>query len=186
MDYVYNILIIKFIMNKKKIILFVFFIVVLCLFFLGYRGIQKQNNWKRIEIESQKMPKFNLFNLKGEQFSYKTNLLKSKIILYFNPECEHCEYEIKQILSKISMFKNTDIILISPVKLKLLNEFNKKYKLNLIDNILVLWDKKDLFQNLFGKAIFPTIIIYDRSNHLIKKQLGELNLDYIIKQIQHR
>lgn len=60
---------------------------------------------------SQSIPDFMMQLTNGKMFTTK-DLSKSKpvIIIYFAPDCEHCQVLIKSLLKKITEFKKPQII----------------------------------------------------------------------------
>ncbi len=161
-----------------------FVIILLALSYFGYSSTKKHNVKKQAESRIQELPSFSFFNLNEELFTYQNIEKEETLLIYFHPDCEHCQYEAKQIVLNKEKFKETQIIMISPASLLAINQFNKTYELNKIKNLEVLWDKERKFENYFGVATFPTILIYDDENQLQKKHKGEVKIEAILKELK--
>ena len=106
---------------------------------------------------------------------------KPTIIIYFNPECEHCQYEASEIGKQAEHFENANTILVTPDdSVKRVEAFAVKYHLWEVDNLVVLLDRNKQFINQFGTSIFPSVFIYGTDKKLIKMYKGETKMEAII------
>jgi peroxiredoxin len=170
---------------KKIIILTLLLTIVVGLSYFGYNVIQKQTINKQIESTIQKLPILSFYTTNQEIFTFENNPQKNTLIIYFHPECEHCQYEAKQISKYQSEFKGTYILMVSPAQLDDIKQFQTEYQLEEISSLKMLWDKDREFETYFGNSTFPTILIYNSNNELQKKYKGEVKIDAIIKHISH-
>src|SRR5215468_6227785 len=60
------------------------------------------------------LPPFKMFLSNDSVFS-ATQLPKDKpvIVIYFDPECDHCQKVLAEIFKKINSFKKTEIVLVT-------------------------------------------------------------------------
>ena len=106
------------------------------------------------------------------------------IIIYFHPECEHCQYEAKEIGIRASEFKNANLLMITPDNsVQRIKDFAAGNHLWEVGNFELLLDKNNAFKKYFGTAIIPSIFIY-KNNKLLKKYSGETNIEAILKIIE--
>lgn len=171
---------------KRKLTLLV---AVLCLLFaslLIYKMvvISKQNN--EIDALKHSLPKFQFYSQNNTIYDY-THVAPNKIIciFYHNAECEHCQYQAKQLYQNIDLFNDVEILMIStnpPDRTKL---FAKEYSLDTNKNITWVYDKDFNFYKWFGRAITPSAFIYDKDHNLIKEYVGEVKMSAILKIIRH-
>ena len=77
------------------------------------------------------LPDFSFKTLDGNIF--KSSSLKSGpvIIMYFHPECEHCQYEIDDLLKKLDELNTSKLIFISSAERDSIVAFSK----NRINNL---------------------------------------------------
>ena len=168
---------------KKKIALILILIILGGLSYFGYRAIQKKNKKQKVEKEIQELPKVSFYHLNEEVFTYTNLGKKETLIIYFHPECEHCQYEAKQLLLHKEKFQNTQVMMISPAPLVDILQFTTDYQLYEFKALKVLWDKDRTFETYFGQASFPTVLIYDAENKLQKKYNGEVKIEAMLKYI---
>lgn len=109
---------------------------------------------------------------------------KPTVIIYFNPECEHCQYEASEIGKQAGQFAKANMILITPDdSAKRVEAFAAKYHLWEVDNMTILLDREKQFKNRFGTAVFPSTFIYGSDKKLVKMFRGETRMDAIMKII---
>ncbi|MBW6482528.1 MAG: peroxiredoxin family protein [Vicingaceae bacterium] len=169
-------------MKKISAILFVFVIVILISYF-GYKSIKKHNINKQVELTLNELPVFSFYTLNKEEFTYSNATKQQTLIIYFHPECEHCQYETKQLVLNKEKFFDTQILMISPAELTDIKQFKIDYNLNNLTHFNLLWDKDRKFESYFGKSTFPTLLIYNQENKLQKKYKGEVKIETVLNYI---
>jgi len=109
------------------------------------------------------------------------------VIIYFHPECEHCQYEASEIGSSSDKFEKANMILITPDDSTVRVEaFAIKYHLWNVDNLVILLDRSKTFKKYFGTAVVPSLFVYGSDKHLIKLFKGEIQMKAILDCIQTR
>jgi len=109
---------------------------------------------------------------------------KSTVIIYFHPECEHCQYEASEIGKQAQGFYNANVIMISPDdSSERLESFAIRYRLWEVENLTILLDRDNQFKKQFGQSVIPSVFIYGSDKHLRKSYKGETRIDAIIKYI---
>lgn len=167
---------------KKKTILISLLGLMIFLAYFGMKGLKKQKLNKQIEISIQVLPDFSFYDLNEEYIWFENISELDLVIIYFHPECEHCQYEATELFKHRDKFKDAQIIMVSPATLKEVQEFNISYQLDRTDKIRVFWDKDYMFEDYFGSATFPTVFIYHQ-NKLQKKYKGEVKIEAILKYL---
>lgn len=120
----------------------------------------------------------------GQIFLDEFDKRKPTVIIYFNPECEHCQYEASEIGKEAEQFAKANMILITPDdSVKRVEAFAAKYQLWEVDNLTILLDRGKQFKNRFGTAVFPSTFIYGTDQKLIKIFRGETRMDAIINSL---
>jgi peroxiredoxin len=120
----------------------------------------------------------------GQIFVDEFDNRKPTVIIYFNPECEHCQFEASEIGKEAGQYAKANMILITPDdSTKRIEAFAIKYHLWEVDNLTILLDREKQFKNRFGTAVFPSTFIYGPDKKLIKMFRGETRMDAIIKII---
>ena len=107
------------------------------------------------------------------------------VIIYFHPECEHCQYEALEIGKDAERFAKANMILITPDdSTKRVEAFAIKYRLWEVDNLVILVDRKNQFKNQFGTSVIPSVFIYGSNKKLLKMYKGEVQMKAIIQIIE--
>lgn len=166
----------------KKVIQILLFLILVFLIYFGNNGLIKEQEKNKIKTVIQSIPNLVFYDLNGDTISFNRNNPKAKVIVYFHPNCEHCQYETKELIKNEEKFTNTEILMISPAPIGELKEFIQFYKINQSNTIRILWDKDQEFEEKFGPCIYPTVFIY-KYNQLQKKYVGEVKIETILKNL---
>jgi peroxiredoxin len=135
---------------------------------------------KDIQNNLKEMPDAFFFDFNDSTIYLRPLNKDGIVIVYFNPDCEHCQYEISEIVSSLNMFKKYLIIFISNENKRNTYEFGRKYMLIGKNNIKLLLDNSNLFYNFFGTTRVPTIFVYNKKFYLKSRFDGEIKLQKVI------
>jgi len=117
----------------------------------------------------------------GQMYIDAFNSEQPTVIMYFHPECEHCQYESEEIGRQKEQFEKVNMILITPDDSILRVEaFAKRYRLLDVDNLTILMDRKKRFKSHFGTTVIPSLFIYGSDKKLIKMYKGEIQMKAVI------
>ncbi len=109
---------------------------------------------------------------------------KPTVIIYFNPGCEHCQYEATEIGHRAEQFGKINTILVTPEpSVEKVKAFAQTYHLNEVDNLFILLDKNRQFIRHFGTTVFPSVFIYGPDQKLLKSYKGEVKIEAIIASL---
>lgn len=129
-----------------------------------------------IEI-SKTIPYFTFYTLEHERFTQDSfDTTRTKLILYFNSECEHCQKQGKWLskgIDKYPIFETLEMVFVSYEEMNALKSYRDTYNFNR-DNITFLQDSRLTFSDKFGVETFPSILIYSKEGKLIKAFEGEI------------
>ena len=127
------------------------------------------------------MPDFIFYDEKGMPVSnsdfQKTNC--KVIIIFFDPECEHCQYMVRSLLKSGQKLNNAILLMISLADAQKLKDFKNEFHLDSIKNIKLLRDQKIEFPKIFGTSMVPSFFIY-KNGRLIKKIFGETRIENLL------
>jgi peroxiredoxin len=165
-----------------------YLIIVLIGFITGYLIVQinsKYDEKKEIEKRIQTLPDAAFASVYGGSINLQDfDSGRSLVLIYFHPECEHCQYEAKEIGLRADEFNNCQLVMVTPdVSLARIEKFCEEYQLWEIDNIEVLLDRESKFELTFGNAVLPSVYIYDKGQKLKKQFLGETKPEAIVAEI---
>lgn len=170
---------------KKKLIIVIGLLAFSIGIFLIYNIIKKYNHNKMVASQKKILPGFQLYTQEEKPFSTKELQEHKPIcIFYYNAECEHCQYEATQISKNINAFKNTQVLMVSTNVPKETAVFAKTYHLDAA-GFIWLYDKEYNFYKWFGRAITPSVYIYNAQRRLIKEYTGEVKVEAVTKYLSY-
>ncbi len=152
---------------------------------LGTRTYQRYQAKKESEQRVQTLQHVGFESLAGGKvYLNEFDRQKPTVIVYFNPECEHCQYEATEIGRHASEFGKANTLLITPERsAEKLKTFAQAYHLNEVDNLAILIDRDKQFVKYFGTAVFPSVFIYAPGGKLLKSYKGEVKIEAIMESL---
>lgn len=128
------------------------------------------------------IPTFVLDNVVDSTAFTDANLDKTKktIFIYYGPDCGQCIYFAKKMMDSISMFKNTQIVMMSSVDYQKIKSFYYDHKMNDIPFITMGRDPKYAFVSLFDIRQFPSAYLYDEKGKFVKSYSSEVAIADLI------
>ncbi len=170
----------------KKTTAVLLLVAVLCTgAYLGSSILQKYEQKQQVQENCQTLAAFSFQNLAGQAFELNDMAAgQPTLVIYFNPDCEHCQYEARAIRDSLHRFEQTNVLLISDEPSARLQEFGAEYDLLGYPNVHILHDANGDFRRLFGTSSVPSIFIYNRERELVKHFKGETKIEAILKYLQ--
>jgi len=107
------------------------------------------------------------------------------VLLYFSPDCDHCQKETKSILHHMDSLNNVKFYFITNDSLDRIRIFRSAFHLDKYSNITVGWDNQYLFLRQFKDAAPPYLVIYDSKLRQIGILNGEVEADKIVTLINN-
>lgn len=138
------------------------------------------------KVVSQSLPDFKMQLTNGQMFS-SADLSKSKpvIIIYFAPDCGHCQLLIKNVLKRINEFKKSQIILVSFESLQQVIDFEKEYGLKSYPFIKTGIEKPVFFfRYYYHLENTPFTALYDKRGKYIISYQKETPVDDLLKHLK--
>jgi thioredoxin-related protein len=146
-----------------------------------------QSPWRKdITKEYRSLPNFAVQLQDSSTLLSLTSITKnhSTILLYFAPDCEHCQIQIANLLENSKYFNDTKIVFISMAATSDISKFSAKFHIGEYPNVIVGRDYQYEFYNLFKITSFPNIFIYNKSKHLTKVYRGQTEIQRIDKALR--
>jgi peroxiredoxin len=141
---------------------------------------------RSVEANRQSLPEFNFQNLAGGQFSTRDLMAEQPtLIVYFQPDCGHCQYEVQMIRDSLHLLTATNVLLVSDASVEELLGFVAEYDLlSHLDELHLLYDSSGGFKQHLGMSRVPSIFIYDAERKLVRHYQGETKMETIIKHLK--
>ncbi|SOD79443.1 peroxiredoxin family protein [Spirosoma fluviale] len=139
----------------------------------------KQKTAERI----QTLPAFTAYTLNRSIVNSATIGNRPAVIVYFDPDCDHCQREADELRQKAALLNTAQVILLSSAPLPTLTTFAKAHQLHDLLNVQVAhMDKKTAYET-FGFVAVPDVLIYHADGSLSKRFRGETSVEAIARHL---
>jgi hypothetical protein len=169
---------------RKVILSSVIIIIVFSILFLVIGTVRKIQNHKLIEEKIAKLPSFSFTTLSNGSFNSSEIREGPALVVHFHPECEHCQYEISEILKSNIPDSFAIVILVSSAQPDSIIGFLKRVNYSVYPSVIPLMDTSYSFEGIFGSGIVPSSYIYNKKLNLIKVLHGEVKTETILKYLK--
>lgn len=102
------------------------------------------------------------------------------VLVLFQPDCDHCQRETKEIKANLSAFQGYTLYFISNYPLPALQQFAQEYGLDQAPNVIFASTSIDAILNTLGPQPSPALYIYNDQGKLVNKFLGETPIGQIL------
>jgi peroxiredoxin len=164
---------------------FVIILVLTVLSVLIYKTIARINNKETLKEKITALPGLH-FTTTDNSFFTNTNLQPDKydLIVWFNTDCEHCQYEAQEFRKNAGSFRKTQILMVSDEPISDILKFGKTYGVDTLSYLKLLHCNYDTFFQMFGTVSAPSLFIYSPKGELLKQYRGETKLEAITKYLK--
>lgn len=134
----------------------------------------------------QSMPAFKMQLTNGKIFS-STELSRQRpvIIIYFAPDCDHCQVLMKELLKKMAAFKNSQIVMATFERVNEVAGFEKLYQISKFPNIQAGSEiPVFFFRNYYRLEHTPFTALYDKQGKLVVAYKDQTPVDDLIKRLK--
>ncbi len=136
-----------------------------------------------------KIPPFKILRSDSTYFT-PANLKKNKpvMIIYFSPDCSHCQHLVYEMKPKMKQFRNTQIVMVTFTEftmLKMIKNFTRDFDLAKYPNITVGTEGHTyLVQRYYQVTTTPYIAVYDHKGKLVKAFDKAPTIDELIATVK--
>jgi len=169
---------------KRVILVIVILLFTLSAIFLVLGILKKIQNQEQIAERLSRLPSFSFVTLADKPFNSSEIKRGPLLLVRFHPECEHCRYEISEILKSNIPLSGTSIILVSSAPPDSIRKFLTCFDYSGYTNVIPLMDPSYRFGDIFGSDIVPSNYIYDKDLELVKVLHGEVKTETILKYLR--
>jgi thiol-disulfide isomerase/thioredoxin len=116
------------------------------------------------------IPPFRIQLMDSTTWFTKANLSSKKPtwVIYFSPDCGHCQLETEEIISSIKQLQNIQIVMIASRSFSEVKNFYNHYLINRFPNIKMGVDAARFVTNFYKVEFTPFSALYDKKGRLIK------------------
>ncbi len=105
------------------------------------------------------------------------------VLMYFSPECEHCQKMTEALLQNMDSLKNVQFVMLTSLPFNLMKTFYEYYKIANYKNITMGRDYDFFFSRHFGSNYVPYLAVYDRNKKLLKVYDGGTKVSTLIQVV---
>ena len=106
------------------------------------------------------------------------------ILMFFNPDCEHCQKETKELLAYKEELKGVQILMLSSSDYPAIKEFYKSYGLSAMPGVKMGQDVNFRMGSLYKLRTYPSIFVYDHRGTLAKAFVGNIGIPAILEAVK--
>lgn len=129
------------------------------------------------------LPPFQLLKLDSATTLTKEDLAKDQpvLIMFFSPDCDHCQHQIEDMLKDMKAFDNIQVVLASFQPFEQIKAFNEKYGLDRYKNVYIGRDTKYFLPPFYQMYNLPYLALYNSKGDLITTFEGNVKPDKLVK-----
>ena len=138
----------------------VFTLIVTC---LGFAALA-QTDSSQMYFKVPTIPALNLIKM-PDSSSFTNNQLQKNIptvVIFFAPDCDHCQEATKNLTAKIDQLKNVQIVMVAGMEYSIVKKFYADYKLADYPNITVTRDPLFNLPKYYRVQSIPDVYVYDK------------------------
>ena len=137
-------------------------------------------------MNSQTIPPFKM-TLSNNKILNAADLPKGKplVLIYFDPDCDHCQKLMTELFKKINSFKKVEMVLITFKSVTEVAAFEKKYTTSKYANMKVGTEGTLFYLKNYYKLVkMPFTALYDSKGNYSYSYRDETPMDDLIKRLQ--
>ncbi|MES2373268.1 MAG: thioredoxin-like domain-containing protein [Bacteroidota bacterium] len=143
----------------------------LCLLVLLSGSLAAQTKEEAPYKKDPNLPSFNIL-LPDSTWFTKDQLPKTKydytIIIYFSPDCGHCQHEATEISKNMDSLKNAFFVFVAYKSLEDIQGFASYYQLDKFPNVRVGRDPQYYIPSFYRVTRTPYVVVYNKKGLLEK------------------
>lgn len=123
---------------------------------------------------AKKIAPFQIRLVNGQQYTSSQLGAGPVVLIYFSPDCEHCQSFTKDLLKNSNVVANKQVVMVTFQAMDMLKPFVTQYSLGTYPNFKVGTEGTSyLVQRYYQIRSFPYIAIYDKKGNLVRTFEGE-------------
>ncbi|MCF2443759.1 thioredoxin fold domain-containing protein [Dyadobacter sp. CY345] len=159
-------------MSKKIIPLFLFILLSVSAF-------------SQTGVGTKKIAPFQMTLTNGKPYNFAQLMPGPVVLMYFSPDCEHCQDFTKALLKNYTVISNKQLVMITFQSMEMIKKFEKDYNLAAYPNIKIGTEGTSyLVQKYYQIRSFPYIAMYDKSGKHVRTFEGEQPYTEIFKALK--
>ena len=139
-----------------------------------------RNKDARLTQVGQAITKIVGSDIRGNRFHLQQALASTRaFVVFFDPSCDHCDYEANQIKKNVGKFYRCKIIMISTADMAKIYDFRKLHELT-EPNIQFVHVTLENAYNSFGSLRVPQVYLYNEQGVVQYSVQGEADINKVL------
>jgi thioredoxin-related protein len=132
------------------------------------------------------IPHFNLNVVPDSSFYSSANLKKNSpvMIMFFSPDCDHCQRQTKELLAYKKELKDIQIVMVSVLSYNDSKTFYNEYGLAGMSNVKLGTDPSYKLRQIYKVQTMPAMYVYDKNGTLAKAFVGNIDVPRVIDAVK--
>jgi thiol-disulfide isomerase/thioredoxin len=138
-------------------------------------------------VKNPSLPAFKLILIDSSLFTEKL-IPKAEYtcIVYFSPDCGHCQYEADQMIRNMDSLKQVQFIWVSYRDFNDIKAFGRKYQFDLYPNIIIGRDPEYTIPAFFQVKFTPFVALYDKNKLFLKAWESGVEMPELLQFIRKK
>jgi thiol-disulfide isomerase/thioredoxin len=135
-------------------------------------------------LTNKNIPDFALLLTDSSRFN-NNNIPNSKftILIYFSPDCGHCQHEATEMVKNIDSLKHVYFVWAGSRSIPELKAFSEKYGFNALPNVVCGQDQQYSIPSYYQVKYTPFVAVYDNRKQFVKAYEMGVEIPELLKLI---
>lgn len=162
------------------------FIFIAAFFAVSSVAIAQKDTANNYVSQFTSIPSFDINTVPDSSFYRSENLKKNTpfMMMFFSPDCEHCQKQIKELLAYKKELKDLQIVMVSALPYKESKNFYDEYGLAAMPNIKMGTDPSYKLRQIYRLQTMPAMYVYDKNGTLAKAFVGNIGVPFILDAVK--
>ncbi len=132
------------------------------------------------------VPPFKIQLMDSTTWFSKSDLSPKKytLVIYFSPDCGHCQMETEEMISNMKSLSNVQIVMTTTRPFEDVKNFYNYYKLNRFSNVKYGVDPTRFVANFYKVEFTPFSALYDKKGNLITVYEKGINWQTFVARVK--
>lgn len=144
---------------------------------------KKEISFAVAQPQVKTLPAMYIRTTDGKTMSARTLSGKKTILILFQPDCDHCQNEARQIRENIAHFNHYQVYFVTAAKTEEAKSFLVDFRFDNIKNFHFATTDVQSILNSYGPVSTPSIYIYSEQGELRAQFNGQTEIETILKVI---
>jgi thioredoxin-related protein len=142
--------------------------------------------FSKATAQPRKLPPFRIMQANGKVFNARELPLGKPIVLvYFSPDCDHCQAMLKEFFRRPEDFKKASVAMITFQPVGMVAKFMKDYKVSRYPFITAGTEGTSFFvRNYYRIQEMPFAALHDKDGNLVASYQKVVPLNELVKKLQ--